>query len=86
MTTERKEYPYYQWSPDKYEGRYWNINGLGVAIIASVGVEGAWSAYIGASTPMREEETLAQVLYEGAKLSEKDARHFFPEIDLPYRN
>ena len=76
---------YYEFQPDKYEGRYFNTNGYGCAIVASVGVEGAWSAYIGGCPPESEEEGLDFVVKYGAKLSETDARHFFPAIDLPYR-
>ena len=76
---------YYEFEPNKYEGRYWNSNGYACAIVASVGVEGAWSAYIGGADPRSEEEGLAFVARGGAKLSEEDARHFFPDIKLPYR-
>ena len=76
---------YHQFEPHKYEGRYWNSNGYACAVVASVGVEGEWAAYIGGADPQREEEALHSVAEGGAKLSEADARHFFPEIDLPYR-
>lgn len=62
-------YPYYELAPDKYEAQYCNANGYSVAIVASIGVEGAWAAYVGGAPPE----------------SEEDARHFFPEIALPYR-
>lgn len=84
MTTT-KQYPYHQFALDKYEGRYWNASGYATAVVASVGQEGAWSAYIGGGPPEREEDCLEFVVSYGAKLSEADARHFFPEIDLPYR-
>lgn len=84
MTTT-KQYPYHQFAPDKYEGRYWNANGYATAVVASVGAEGEWSAYIGGGPPEREADCLTHVLDWGTKLSEADARHFFPEIDLPYR-
>lgn len=77
---------YYEFEPDKYEGRYWNVNGLSVAIVASIGIEGAWAAYIGAADVQTEDAALAVVAANGAKLTERDARHFFPEIDLPYRD
>ena len=76
---------YYEFAHDKYEGRYFNSNGYGCAVVASVGVEGAWSAYMGGCSPESEEEGLRSVADFGAKLSEKDARHFFPAIKLPYR-
>lgn len=72
------------------EGRYWNVNGSGMAIIASVTYAHDepfdWSAYIGATpSSCKEEETIEFVWKYGAKLSEKDARHFFKLGDIPYR-
>lgn len=84
MDTTTK-YPYHEFEPDKYEGRYWNANGYATAVVASIGIEGAWSAYIGGCPPASEEAGLPIVAREGAKLTEADARHFFPKIDLPYR-
>ena len=76
----------HEFAPDKYEGRYWNSNGYAVAVVASIGVEGAWAAYIGGADPASEEDALSWVAARGVKLSEKDARHFFPDLDLPYRD
>ena len=81
---QKLELPYHEFQENRYEGRYWNTNGNGVAVIASVSGGREWAAYIGASGPESEEECLAQVARWGAKLSERDARHFFPLIDLPY--
>ena len=76
----------YEFELDHYEGRYWNTNGYPCAVIASIGVEGAWAAYIGGCDPQNEDEGLKFVAAYGAKLSEKDARHFFPELaEMPYR-
>ncbi len=75
----------YEFAPNKYEGRYWNSNGYGCAVIASIGAEGAWAAYIGGCPPESEEEGLQFIAKWGAKLTEDDARHFFPDLDLPYR-
>lgn len=75
----------YEFAPNKYEGRYWNANGYATAVVASIGAEGAWSAYIGGCPPESEEEGLMIVARDGCKLSEQDARHFFPDLDLPYR-
>ena len=80
-----EKYPYHEFGPNKYEGRYWNSNGYATAVVASIGHEGAWSAYIGGGPTEREQDCLTTVLENGAKLSEVDARHFFPDIDLPYR-
>ena len=77
---------YYEFAIDKYEGRYWNTNGYGCAVVASIGYEGAWAAYIGGCPPESEDEGLKFVAAHGAKLSEKDAQHFFPELaSMPYR-
>lgn len=75
----------HEFAPNKYEGRYWNANGYATAVVASIGDEGAWSAYIGGCPPKSEEEGLQIVARDGCKLSEEDARHFFPDLDLPYR-
>lgn len=77
--------PYHEFQLDKYEGRYWNANGFACAVVASIGQEGKWSAYIGGADPQSEEEALDFVARHGVKLEEEDARHFFPAIDLPYR-
>ena len=74
---------------DKYvlEGRYYNANGFAVVIVASVTHEIDWATYIGAtSDDKREAETVQAVLKFGCKLFEEDARHYFPDIKLPYRH
>lgn len=77
---------FYEFEPNKYEGRYFNSNGYGCAIVATVGHGGDWTAYIGGCSPESEEEGLAFVASHGSKLSETDARYFFPGVDLPYRS
>ena len=67
------------------EGRYYNANGFGVAIVASITNPIDWAAYIGADDGYSEESCIQFVKEKGCKLSEKDARHFFPNITLPYR-
>ena len=67
------------------EGRYWNTNGKGITIVA-VTTEGIdWAAYIGADDGWEEEACIKWAADYGAKLLESDARHFFPDIKLPYR-
>ena len=83
---KKYDHLYFEFAENKYEGRYYNSNGFACAIVASVGVEGAWAAYMGGADPYSEEAGLAFVASHGAKLSERDARYFFPEIDLPYRD
>jgi len=82
-------WPYYRFfeTPGKVglEGRYWNANYRGICIIAVVTKGVDWGAYIGADDGHREEDCLEWTRERGPKLLEKDARHFFPKIDLPYR-
>ena len=81
--------PYHQFMRTEtragYEGRYWNANGKGIAVVAIVKDGVDWSAYIGADNGYLEKECLNWTTKYGAKLREADARHFFPDIDLPYR-
>jgi len=68
------------------EGRYYNVNGYATAIVACVTHKVDWAAYMGgAPGSQTEAETLKFVASRGAKLSEEDARHFFPEVQEPYR-
>jgi len=72
------------------EGRFWNQGGKQLAIVAvvtAINSRGDWAAYIGTDAPdsYTEDATLNNVASRGCKLSERDARHFFPEIKLPYR-
>ena len=72
----------------RIEGRYWNANGKGIAIVASITNPIDWAAYIGAGDSEEmdcTEDCIKEVAEYGVKLSEKDARHFFPDIELPYR-
>ena len=71
---------------DKYEGRYWNCQGNGIAIVASITKGIDWAAYIGTDKSRSEGATLQFVSDWGCKLTERDARYFFPDITLPYRN
>ena len=80
-----REYPYYKFDQDQYEGRYWNTNGVGIAVIASVTKDIDWAAYIGADNGYSEATCLQWTAKHGQKLREVDARYFFPEINLPYR-
>ena len=68
------------------EGRYWNTSGVAIAIVA-VTTEGVdWAAYIGATVEtMLSTQAVEWTVRWGAKLSESDARHYFPNIELPYR-
>ena len=67
------------------EGRYWNSNCKGITIVACITEKVDWAAYIGADDGWSEEACIEWTADYGAKLSESDARHFFPNIDLPYR-
>lgn len=67
--------------------RYWNANGMGMAIIAHQGVVD-WAAYIGAQPdPATEEETVSWTQLRGCKLAESEALGFFPHCrGKIYRN
>ncbi len=68
----------------RLEGRYWGNNNI--CITASITRDIDWSAYIGAAPSVQtEDEALNIVADTGTKLSELDARYFFPNIELPYR-
>ena len=84
MTTQLSQ-RYYEFEENKFEGRYWNSNGFAVAVVALVTPQVDWGAYIGGASPEREEEGLRFVATHGNKLTEEDARYFFPHIDLKYR-
>jgi len=68
------------------EGRYYNANYYATAIVAVITEGVDWAAYIGgAPADLPERETVEFVAARGCKLSKNDAKHFFPEITLPYR-
>jgi len=69
------------------EGRFWNCQGKQIAIVASITKRVDWAAYIGTDAPnsYHEKDTCLYVGEKGCKLSEVDARYFFPDIELPYR-
>ncbi len=68
------------------EARYYNANYYATAIVASITEGIDWAAYIGgASAEVSERDAVKFVAERGCKLSEKDARYFFPDIKLPYR-
>jgi len=67
-------------------GRYYNANYYATAIVASITEGIDWAAYIGgADASVPESEAVEFIRDYGCKLSERDARHFFPYINLPYR-
>ena len=68
------------------EGRYWNSNGKGIVVVASITEDIDWAAYIGADNGWSEQDCIEWAKDYGSKLSESDARHFFPNVTLPYRH
>lgn len=68
--------------------RYFNANGVAVAIVASVNRRGDgsvfdWAAYIGGSTKtMHEHQCVNAVAERGVKLLIGDAIHFFPDLPV----
>lgn len=60
---------------------YWNTNGIGVVILAREGYADDWAAYIGGIAGRRsEEEAIAAVYSDGAKLSADAAHRWFPQL------
>ena len=69
------------------EARYWNTCGVAIAVVAVITKDIDWAAYIGATKPVGiRDDTIQWTRDWGAKLSEADARHFFPNMTLPYRS
>jgi len=66
--------------------RYWNSNGIGIAIVAIRGYAGDWAAYIGAE-PLgwAEQDAVDKAAECGEKLSEALAQAIFPTIESHYR-
>ncbi len=88
-TKTQSHYAFYENSDQLHlEGRFWNHEGKQLAIVACITKGVNWAAYIGTDAPdsYREDTTLKYVAEYGCKLIEKDARHFFPEVHLPYRS
>ena len=95
MNTKTAQYAYHYFEKTDckqyLEGRFWNQGGKQIAIVAvvtQVGNHGNWAAYIGTDAPdsYHERDTCLVAAERGCKLSEKDARHFFSDIKLPYRD
>jgi len=94
--TSQTQYPYYcfrrEGTESYLEGRFWNSQGKQLAVVAVVNQfsneQGDWAAYIGTDAPdsYKELDTCLYVAKWGCKLSKDDAKHFFPEIKLPYRS
>lgn len=87
-----KKYECYTFHNDDYEqhleGRFWNSRGKHIAVVACITKGIDWAAYIGtdALNSSSFDGTLKHVAKYGCKLSERDARHFFPDIELTYRD
>ena len=67
------------------QGRYWNCNDKGITIVAVITHGIDWAAYIGADDGWSEVACIRWAADMGVKLSAQDAKHFFPDIKLPYR-
>ncbi len=86
------DYPYYCFEETggskHFEGRFWNSQGKQIAIVAVVNEGRDWAAYIGTDAPLsfKEIDTCKWAAKYGCKLQIQDAKHFFPEIKLPYRS
>ena len=64
--------------------RYWNTNGVAVAIVAVEGRVQDVAAYIGGDLDpdASEEATLQRVRQLGAKLTKEEAYRFLPQLEL----
>jgi len=69
--------------------RFWTTHTHTITIAAKVGDVGTdWAAYMNAENNFAvgsQNHSVVRAILFGAKLSEKDGRHFFPDINLPYR-
>lgn len=72
--------------------RYYNSNGFATAVVAVVdewedGSGGEWACYTGGTDlTQHEKDAVRWLARHGAKMPERDARYFFPELlDMPYR-
>lgn len=66
--------------------RYYNSNDYAMAIVAVITEPIDWAAYAGGcDVTLPEREAVQFVADYGCKLSNQDARYFFPGIELPYR-
>lgn len=82
-----KHYIYYEDNHKlQLQGRFWNCGEHQTSIMASITKGVDWSAYIGADSLYTEQDSMKHALDYGCKLSESDARHFFSDIELPYRH
>lgn len=67
-------------------GRYYNSNYQAMAIVAVITEGVDWAAYAnGVDHALRERDAAEWVAEYGSKLSSEDAKHIFPDIELPYR-
>lgn len=68
------------------EARYYNCNFYACVVVAVITEGIDWAGYInGCDASLPEREAIEWVADWGAKMSELDARHYFPDIKLPYR-
>ena len=82
MTTQTREL--------RLLGRYYNSHRHAMAIVAVINDwgegRGDWAAYAnGVDATLSMEDATDWVAWHGDKLSERDARYFFPDITLVYR-
>lgn len=76
-----------------YEARYWNCQGKNICIVASLTKSYSlehpvidWAAYIGSDSSATEREAIKYAKMYGCKLSETDAKYYFPYLaKYPYR-
>jgi len=88
VITEKKEVKRKKMARRVIRSRYWNCNGVAIAIVAVASEVIDWAADIGGgcgSMTEHEKDAVEWTAKYGAKLHEEDAQYFFPYIALPYR-
>ena len=82
-------------SPGIIERKYWNTNGMGIAIVAVRGMNNDVAAYIGACAEGAERQEAAEewTMLRGSKLGKEEAFDMLPrlkdrmtELKLHYRD
>ena len=65
------------------QSRYWNTNGIGIAIVAVRGHADDIAAYIGASIPGAQRQEIAEedAASTGAKLTHAEALQLLPTLE-----
>lgn len=78
--------PYLRWADAKGGDvvgiKYWNTNGVAIAIVAVKGYADDWAAYVGADGGWKESECVEWTKRHGAKLTQAEAAALFPALPV----